>query len=84
MKEQNTNYAYKLKYLENPTFDKVRSCHQHRAADAWQRGCRDAVPAVPLRHAGMTKTPPSPKAGNVYKKSVKAGKSNEFFRNFAD
>ena len=24
MKEQNTNYAYKLKYLENPTFDKVR------------------------------------------------------------
>ena len=24
MKEQNTNYAYKLKYLDNPTFDKVR------------------------------------------------------------
>lgn len=24
MIEQNTNYAYKLKYLENPTFDKVR------------------------------------------------------------
>ena len=22
--EQNTNYAYKLKYMENPTFDKVR------------------------------------------------------------
>ena len=24
MIEQNTNYAYKLKYMENPTFDKVR------------------------------------------------------------
>ena len=23
--EQNTNYAYKLKYMENPTFDKVRN-----------------------------------------------------------
>ena len=22
--EQNTNYAYKLKYMDNPTFDKVR------------------------------------------------------------
>ena len=22
--EQNTNYAYKLKYMGNPTFDKVR------------------------------------------------------------
>ena len=22
--EQNTNYAYKVKYLENPTFDRVR------------------------------------------------------------
>lgn len=22
--EQNTNYAYKVKYLDNPTFDKVR------------------------------------------------------------
>lgn len=25
MIEQNTNYAYKLKYMENPTFDKVRA-----------------------------------------------------------
>ena len=24
MIEQNTNYAYKLKYMDNPTFDKVR------------------------------------------------------------
>lgn len=23
MIEQNTNYAYKLKYMDNPTFDKV-------------------------------------------------------------
>ena len=23
--EQNTNYAYKLKYMDNPTFDKVRN-----------------------------------------------------------
>lgn len=23
--EQNTNYAYKMKYMGNPTFDKVRN-----------------------------------------------------------
>ena len=37
--EQNTNYAYKLKYMEHPTFEKVRDLKMknHTATTAWGR-----------------------------------------------